>query len=55
MKKAKHVYNSKANKHVVLEINEDELDPNGEPVIVEIPVEEYERKTGKKVKEGVQD
>ena len=50
-----HFYDSKHNKNNVLEINNDLLTPEGEPIIVEITVEEYEKKSGKKVKEGKQD
>ncbi len=53
--KVTHIYNSKDDKDKVLEVNEDLLTPEGEPIIVEITVEEYEAKTGKKIKEGKQD
>jgi len=49
-----HHYDSKHNKDKVLEVNLDRLTPEGEPLMVEITVEEYEKKTGKKVKEGKQ-
>ena len=53
--KITHLYNSKDNKDMVLEINEDLLTPEGEPIMVEITVKEYEAKSGKKVKEGEQE
>jgi hypothetical protein len=52
--KQEHYYDSKHNKDKVLEMNLDLLTPEGKPIIVEITVEEYEKKTGKKVKEGKQ-
>lgn len=53
--KVTHYYDSNRDKDKVLEVNEDSLTPEGEPIMVEITVKEYEKKSGKKVKEGKQD
>lgn len=53
--KITYIYDSKHNKDMVLVVNEDLLTPEGEPIMVEITVQEYEEKFGKKVKEGEQE